>query len=95
MNHESFRNIVGRGVNDRDSVGITTVSINNNKTRFDDVRHNTQFGFQDVYNQNTVLNQESLRHSVGGSVNNRDSVVNTNTCINNNKRSLDEVGNNI
>ena len=68
MNHESFRNIVGRGVNDRDSVGITTVSINNNKTRIDDVRNNIQFGIQDVYNQNTVLNQESLRNSVGGSV---------------------------
>ena len=95
MNHELFRNSVGCGVNDRDSVGITTVSINNNKRRFVDVRNNIQFGIQDVYNQNTVLNQESLRNSVGGSVNNRDSVVNTNTCINNNKRSLDEVGNNI
>ena len=73
----------------------TTVSINNNKRRFVDVRNNIQFGIQDVYNQNTVLNQESLRNSVGGSVNNRDSVRNTNTCINNNKRSLDEVGNNM
>ena len=48
-----------------------------------------------MYNKNKVLNQESLRNSVGSGVKDRDSVGNTNASITNNIKRINEVGNNI
>ena len=72
----------------------TNTTIHNNKRSLDEVGNNIQFRFQDGSNNNNVIPSESLRNNIGHGVNDRDSIGNTNT-FNNNKRSIDEGGNNI
>ena len=91
----TISNSIRSDINDRNCVENTNTTINNNKHRFDTVGNNIQFGFQDVCNDNNVITHEALSHSIGSVVNVRDRVGNTNTCIDNNKKSFDEVGNNI